>query len=386
MACLGGVMAGMLRGRRIAAADMSAVGAAPQVEPPAAAGEALDAAGAAGFRRDVEGSPIDHAAHHAPNPGGAVKPFRFLVGARGLQDRRTLVEHARAAEAAGFTDLTVHDHLTRQLAPISLLTAVAMATDRLRLCPLVFNNDLRHPAVLAQELATLDILSEGRLVVGIGAGWNEPEYRSIAMAFDPPAVRIDRMLEAVAILRGLFGDAPTDFQGRFYAIAHRDGQPKPLQRPHPPFLIGGTKERLLRIAAREAEIVGMDLRQDRASLGDAFPARMDERVGWVREEAGDRFGDLELSVLRLLGPITITNEPLKAGAAVARQHEERTGLSIDPRDVLESPYSLIGSVPDLVAKLRDGRERWGINSMLVGWLDEPELRDLAPVVEQLAGA
>jgi probable F420-dependent oxidoreductase len=280
--------------------------------------------------------------------------------------------------------MTVHDHLGPQLAPIALLTAVAMATERLRLCPLVFNNDLRHPAVLAQELATLDQVSNGRLVVGIGAGWNEPEYQAIGLAFDPPAVRISRMLEAVAILRGLFGDGPMSFDGRFYTIAELDGQPKPVQRPHPPFLIGGTRERLLRIAAREAEIVGMDLRQDRASLGDAFPDRMDQRVGWIRDEAGSRFDELELSVLRLLGGVTITNEPLKAAAEVARGLEARTGLSIDPHDVLESPYSLIGTVPGLVAKLRDVRERWGINSILVGWFDEPALRDVAPVVEQLA--
>jgi probable F420-dependent oxidoreductase len=260
-----------------------------------------------------------------------------------------------------------------------------MATERLRLCPLVFNNDLRHPAVLAQELATLDLLSDGRLVVGIGAGWNEPEYRSIGLPFDPPAVRISRMLEAVAILRGLFGDGPTSFEGRFYTIAELDGQPKPVQRPHPPFLIGGTRERLLRIAAREADIVGMDLRQDRESLGDAFPDRMDQRVGWIRDEAGPRFDVLELSVLRLLGGITITNEPLRAAAEIARGLEARTGLSIDPHEVLESPYSLIGTVPGLVAKLREVRERWGINSFLVGWFDEPDLLALAPVVEQLAG-
>jgi hypothetical protein len=128
----------------------------------------------------------------------------------------------------------------------------------------------------------------------------------------------------------------------------------------------------------------MDLRQDRASLGDAFPDRMDQRVGWIRDEAGSRFDELELSVLRLLGGVTITNEPLKAAAEVARGLEARTGLSIDPHDVLESPYSLIGTVPGLVAKLRDVRERWGINSILVGWFDEPALRDVAPVVEQLA--
>lgn len=312
-------------------------------------------------------------------------PFRFLIGARGLQDRRGLVEGARRAEAAGYSDLTIHDHLEPQLAPIPVLTAVAMATERLRLCPLVFNNDLRHPAVLAQELATLDVLSEGRVVVGIGAGWNEPEYDAIGLAFDPAPVRIARMLEAVAILRGLFSDRPLTFDGRFYGITGLDGQPKPVQRPHPPFLIGGTRERVLQIAAREAEIVGIDLRQDRESLPDAFPARMDERIGWIREAAGDAFPERELSVLRLLGGLEITNEPLRVASEVARAHEARTGLTIDPRDILESPYSLIGTVPELVAKLRRVRERWGIGSFLVGWMDEPGLEAFDPVVEQLAG-
>jgi probable F420-dependent oxidoreductase len=314
-----------------------------------------------------------------------VKPFRFLVGARGLQDRRALIEGARRAEAVGYGDLTIHDHLEPQLAPVPVLTAVAMATERLRLCPLVFNNDLRHPAILAQDLATIDVLSEGRLVVGIGAGWNEPEYDAIGLAFDPPAVRIARMLEAVAIVKGLFADRPLTFDGRFYGITRMDGQPKPIQRPHPPFLIGGTRRRLLEIAARDADIVGIDLRQDRASLPDAFPARMDERVGWIRAAAGERFEDRELSVLRLLGGLEVTNKPLRAAADVARALEAKTGLTIDPRDVLESPYSLIGTVPELVAKLRRIRERWGINSFLVGWMDEPALGAFDPVVEQLAG-
>jgi probable F420-dependent oxidoreductase len=314
-----------------------------------------------------------------------VKPFRFLVGARGLQDRRALIEGARRAEAVGYGDLTIHDHLEPQLAPVPVLTAVAMATERLRLCPLVFNNDLRHPAILAQDLATIDVLSEGRLVVGIGAGWNEPEYDAIGLAFDPPPVRIARMLEAVAIVKGLFADRPLTFDGRFYGITRMDGQPKPIQRPHPPFLIGGTRRRLLEIAARDADIVGIDLRQDRASLPDAFPARMDERVGWIRAAAGERFEDRELSVLRLLGGLEVTNEPLRAAADVARALEAKTGLTIDPRDVLESPYSLIGTLPELVAKLRRIRERWGINSFLVGWMDEPALGAFDPVVEQLAG-
>lgn len=308
-----------------------------------------------------------------------------MIGTRGVPDPRALVEEARMAESIGYSHLTIHDHLTPQLAPIPVLTAVAMATERLRLCPLVFNNDLRHPAVLAQDLATLDLISEGRVVVGIGAGWNELEYVAAGITFDPPGIRIDRVLESVTVLRGLFAEGAFSFSGRYYTITEMDGQPKPVQRPHPPFLIGGTRERVLRVAAREADIVGLDLRQDRASLPDAFPARMDERVGWVRDAAGARFEELDLSVLRLLGKVTITREPLKAAAAVAREHEARTGLTISPKDVLESPYSLIGSVPDLVDKLRRARERWGINSYLVGWFDDTDVATLAPVIEQLAG-
>ena len=315
-----------------------------------------------------------------------VRPFRFMVGSRDPVDARTLAERARWAEGIGCSHVCVHDHLTPQHAPIPLLTAVAMATERLRLCPLVFNNDLRHPAVLAQELASLDILSGGRTEMGIGAGWNEPEYRAAGLVFDPPGTRIDRLTEAIAILRGLFADGPFSYSGRYYTINRMDGQPKPVQRPHPPFLVGGTRERVLRLAAREADIVGIDLRQDGEAILDAFEARTDVRVGWIRDEAGDRVGGLDLSVLRLVGDALVTHEPLRAAAEVARQLGDRTGVAISAQDVLESPYSLIGTVPELVDKLVRIRQRWGINSFLIGWFDEPRLRDLAPVVEQLADA
>jgi probable F420-dependent oxidoreductase len=315
-----------------------------------------------------------------------MRPFRFMIACRDVVDATTLAERARWAESIGCSHVAIHDHLGPQHAPIPLLTAVAMATERLRLCPLVFNNDLRHPAVLAQELASLDILSRGRVEVGIGAGWNEPEYRATGLVYDPAGTRIERLTEAIAVLRGRFGDGPFSYAGRFYTINAMDGQPKPVQRPHPPFLIGGTRERVVRLAAREADIVGLDLRQDGAAILDAFEARTDVRVGWIREEAGSRIGGLDISVLRLLGDITITREPLKAAAEVARQVADRTGVGISPQDVLESPYSLIGTVPDLVDKLCRIRQRWGINSFLIGWFDEPRLRDIAPVVEQLAEA
>jgi probable F420-dependent oxidoreductase len=316
----------------------------------------------------------------------SMRPFRFMIGSRDAVDARTLAERAHWAEGIGCSHICVHDHLDAQHAPIPLLTAVAMATERIRLAPLVFNNDLRHPAVLAQELASLDILSGGRAEVGIGAGWNEREYRATGLPFDPPGIRIDRMTEAIAILRGLFADGPFDYSGRYYTVTAMDGQPKPVQRPHPPFVIGGTRERVLRLAAREADIVGIDLRQDGPAILDAFKARTDIRVGWIRDEAGHRIQQLDLSVLRLVGDITVTNQPLKAATEVARQLSDRTGVPINAQDVLESPFSLIGTVPELVDKLVRTRQRWGINSFLIGWFDESHLRNLVPVVEQLAEA
>ena len=194
------------------------------------------------------------------------------------------------------------------------------------------------------------------------------------------------MTEAIAILRGLFAEGPFTYSGRFYTITEMDGQPKPVQRPQPPFLIGGTRERVVRLAAREADIVGLDLRQRGEAILDAFEARTDVRIGWIREEAGDRFDQLDVSVLRVLGDLEVTQEPLRVATELARRYTGRTGVPITPEDVLESPYSLIGTVPQLVDKLKRIRERWGINSFLIGWFEEPGLLDFAPVIEQLAEA
>jgi probable F420-dependent oxidoreductase len=314
-----------------------------------------------------------------------MRPFQFLIASRDVVDASTLVERARWAESIGCTHIAIHDHLGQQLAPVPLLTAVAMTTERMRLCPLVFNNDLRHPAVLAQELASLDILSGGRVDVGLGAGWNEPEYRATGIEYDRASVRIDRLEEAITIVRGLFAEGPFSFAGRHYTITDLDGRPKPVQKPHPPFLIGGTRERVLRLASREADIVGIDLRQQGAAILDAFPERMDVRVGWIREEAGPRLARLDLSVLRLVGDITITDRAVPVATEVARALGERTGQAITPTDVLESPFSLIGTIDGLAEKLVAVRERWAINSFLVGWFDEPAIRSIAPLVERLSG-
>ena len=334
---------------------------------------------AARARRRQHGKPTTEAR-------ATMQPFRLMVGYRGMPDRDTLLDQARRAESVGFTHVAIHDHLTPQLAPIPLLTAVGMVTERLGLVPLVFNNDLRHPAVLAQELATLDRLSNGR-----ADGRPRRRLERAGIRLDRHALRPARDADRADVRGGDGHQGPvrarshSRFHGRFYDIENLDGQPKPLQQPHPPFLVGGTREHVLRLAARTAQVVGMDLRQNREQIADAFPARMDERVGWIRDEAGERFDELELSVLRLLGPITITNHARQAADDVARAYTRNTGLEVSAVDLLGSPYSMVGSIRELATKLREARERWGINSYLLGWFDEPEIWDLAPLVEQLAG-
>ncbi|MDQ3808787.1 MAG: LLM class flavin-dependent oxidoreductase, partial [Chloroflexota bacterium] len=173
------------------------------------------------------------------------RPFRFAVGGGGHKQRTALLEHAREAESMGYSTLLLSDHLLDQLAPLPALAAVAQVTSRMRLGTFVLNNDLRHPAVLAQELASLDLLSDGRLDIGLGAGWNIAEYTAAGLAFDPQPLRFSRMAESVHVLKGLFDQAPLTFTGKHYRITELNGLPKPLQKPHPPILIGGGGKRTL---------------------------------------------------------------------------------------------------------------------------------------------
>jgi probable F420-dependent oxidoreductase len=180
-----------------------------------------------------------------------MRPFEFLADARSIVGGAELAASARRAESIGYHAMVVPDHLIPQLGPISTMAWVAAATERLRVSAFVLNNDLRHPAVLAQELASLDVLSGGRLDVAIGAGWNKPEYDQIGLAFDRTPVRQARLIQAVAVLKGAFADGPFSFTGEHYTITDLDGQPKPVQKPHPPFLIGGGGRRTLEMACRE---------------------------------------------------------------------------------------------------------------------------------------
>jgi probable F420-dependent oxidoreductase len=310
-------------------------------------------------------------------------PFTFLADAFDVSSARELGERARAAEDLGVTTFVLPDHLVGQPAPVPYLAAVAALTDRIRISAFVHNNDLRHPAVLAQELATLDVLSEGRLDVAVGAGWNEAEYTAIGLSFDPARVRQARLAESVTVLKGCFGADPFSFAGEHYTITDYDAQPKPVQQPHPPFFIGGGGRATLELAAREAQTVGFAPRILRGGVPDprSFTwAATEEKIGWVREAAGERFDELTLNVYPSFWPVTVTDDLEGEAEKVAAAMKERSGIELSAREVIDSPHIFIGSHHRFVEKFTELRDRLGISSFLIGDLDQ-----LGPVVEQLAG-
>ncbi len=275
------------------------------------------------------------------------------------------------------------DHLLNTFAPNLALAAIATATRTLRIGHFVLNNDLRHPAVLHQELATLDVLSEGRLEIGIGAGWNEPEYKASGIPFEAVPVRVSRLEETVAILKGLFGDDKFSVQGNHYTITEMDGRPKPVQKPHPPILIGGGGKRVLGLAGREAQIVGFAPRIGalRGGFQSCTFEATREKVRWVQEAAGPRFDEIELNTYPAFRPTSVTDAPRKAAEDLLAKLNERqpSGLTVD--ELLDSPHVFIGTVDQLVEKFTRLRAELGISNVMVG----SGMDEFAPVVERLAG-
>jgi probable F420-dependent oxidoreductase len=314
-------------------------------------------------------------------------PFRFLTDAYDEFDGPGLAVAARRAESLGYSTLMMPDHLVTQYAPIPLLTAAAMATETLRIGTFVFNNNLRHPAVLAQEVATLDRLSGGRLELGIGAGWNRPEHDAIGIPFEPVGTRITKLAEAIAVLKGCFADEKLSFAGQHYTITDYDARPKPLQRPHPPFFIGGGGKRLLTLAGHEAQIVGLAPRIGKDAQGaptldprSVTLAATKEKIDWVRAAAGDRFDEIEFNTYPTGGPMLITNNAKAEAAQRVDKLRERTGVDLTVDEILESPHVFIGTVKELTQKVVELRERLGISSFLFD-----DMEAFAPIVEELAG-
>lgn len=309
-----------------------------------------------------------------------MRPFRFGVSVRAAPPAGDWIALARRVEALGYATLNLPDHLTERPAPLPALASAATATTRLRVGTLVLNNDFRHPVLVAREAATVDVLSQGRLELGLGAGYAKAEYDEVGLPYDRGAVRVERLAEAVAILKELFTGEPVTFAGRHYRIAAHTLHPRPVQRPRPPILVGGNGPRLLALAAREADIVGFTgitfVRGGAEPDVSAFrAAAVDERVRLVREAAGARAEQLELSVL--IQRVVPTGDRRAAAAALARRWS-----ALDADDVLASPFVLLGSTDEMVAQLDAQRRRWGVSYYVVF---DDAVEACAPVVARLGG-
>ena len=307
------------------------------------------------------------------------RTFRFGVQTSTAPTGADWAALARKVEDLGYSSMLLADHFGDQLAPVPAMTAAADATTDLRVGALVLDNDYRHPVVLAKEMATIDLLSGGRLELGIGAGWMSSDYEQSGIAHDPAGVRVSRMEEAITVIRALFAEGPCNFSGEHYTITELEGTPKPVQTPHPPFLIGGGSKRVLSIAAREAQIVGINpaLRSghvDAASAADSGAAATDRKLEWVRQAAGDRFDELELNCL--LFAVIETDDP-------ARINERMAGVfGVTPDEVADVPHALVGSIDQMCDLLEARRERWGFSYVVV---QAPAMDTMAPVIARLAG-
>jgi probable F420-dependent oxidoreductase len=281
------------------------------------------------------------------------------------------LEAARKAEALGFDTFIAQDHFGAQLAPSPALAAAAMVTSRLRLATLVLDNDFRHPALVAKEVATLDVLSGGRMELGLGAGWLESDYTQTGIPFEPAPVRVARLEEAVQLCKLLLAaETPVTFRGKHYCVQELETLPRPIQKPRPPLMVGGRLRRTLSVAAREADIVSISLLDPRVA-GVSAPS-FAQKLEWVRAAAGSRFASLELHVNASV--VSLTDRPVAAVEAFAA----RTGMSVEA--ALASPGTLVGSVDAILDKLYAAREQFGLTYWVV---HARSMDDLARVIARL---
>ena len=316
----------------------------------------------------------------------AGRAFRFGVINERMSSAAAWADHARRVEDQGYATFLVRDHFAPdffgdQFAPVAALMAAASVTRTLSIGSLVFSNDYRHPVVLAKEAATLDVLSEGRFELGLGAGWLRCEYEQAGVAFDSPGTRVGRLEESLRVLKGLFGGDAFTFAGQHYRIADLKGFPRPIQAPHPPILIGAGSPRMLRLAGREADIVGVLTSSTRTGTLLADPterlaAAVAEKVRWIREGAGDRFPRVELSMVI---DVVQTDDPDGAAEALIARRGWR---GITPAQVLEMPAIFIGSREQIVDDMEARRARFGYSYLIVS---DRSMDALAPIVARLAG-
>jgi probable F420-dependent oxidoreductase len=305
--------------------------------------------------------------------------FRFGLQTNTAPSGKEWADLARRAEDLGYSTMFLPDHFGDQFAPIPALMAAAAATTTLRVGTLVHDNDYKHPLVLAKELATIDVLSNGRVEVGLGAGWMKSDYDESGMSYDAPSTRVDRFEEGLQVIAGLLGPDPLTFEGEHYRITAHNGLPKPIQSPRPPILVGGGKQRMLSIAARHADIIGINptmpngaVDADAARSGTA--AETDQKLAWVKEAAGSRYDDLEINLLNF--GCFVTDDR----AALAEKFAPLFGLP--PDELLLFPHALVGTVDEIVETIEGRRERWDASYIVV---QKDAMEAMAPVIARLDG-
>ena len=309
-----------------------------------------------------------------------MKTYRFGVNVGPSGSRAEWAQKARKLEDLGYSMLTVPDHLSRFFAPMPALISAAEATKSLRVGTNVLNNDFRHPVLVAREAATIDLLTDGRLELGLGAGHMQSEYNQAGLNFDAGGIRVERLGEAVILIKRLLKGEQVTLAGHYYRVTGHTIYPLPVQRPHPPILVGSNGLGLLRLAARKADIVGLSGITFRG--GGAAPdisgwrvSEIDRRTRLIRDVSGDRHEGLELSAL--VQRVVVTNDRRKAAEELASRW-----MQLSPEEILDSPYVLIGTVDEMIEDIQARRERWGISYYAIF---EPYVDAFAPVVARLAG-
>lgn len=309
--------------------------------------------------------------------------IRFGVAAHSVEDAASWRSSARRIEEQGYGTLLLPDHANPQLAPVPGLVAAAAATTTLRVGTQVLCNDMRNPVVTHKEIATLDLLSEGRADWGMGAGWLPSDYEATGVAFDEPAVRLARLKESVQVIKALFSGEPVDHDGEHYRVRGVKGSPAPVQRPHPPLLIGGSRHHLLSFAGAEADIVSISPSWDARQIGPYPPSitveegieRQLESIRGGAAAAGRTIEDVELSLTAM--PIVVTEDLDEGYAKAAAKHR------ITPDEARRAPYILVGPPERIADTILERRERWGLSNWVVpvGRADA-----MAPVVARITGS
>jgi len=305
--------------------------------------------------------------------------IRFALQAPRAADGAAWGGLARRAEDLGFSVLSLPDHLGDQFSPIPALAWAAAAAPSIRLGMFVLANDFRHPGILARDVATLDVLSGGRVELGLGAGWEEAEYRALGIAFDRPGERIERLAEAASLIRRALAGERVSARGRHYHVEELTVLPAVAQPGGVPLVLGGGGRRILTLAGSFADIVSIAT-DNRSRQGRQDPtaavrtSAVRRQVEWVREGAGERFDDVELNI-RVLAVGVGVDRGLAAGAAATE-----AGWAVE--DVVDSPFALVGSTEDIAAQILRQRDDLGISYYTVSLRHAAAL---AGVLEAIAG-